>query len=385
MQGFAGLGVDKMSILGGQNVDTLAYRQFVTFIQKKEANMEYIRKSFTFEGKRYYVRGRTEAEAIKKMVLKEKELEEGKITVGSNMLVKDWAYRAVEAYKTNQKEVTRQTYIQRMRHCVLEVIGDMQLKSVKPLHCQNVLNMQAGKSRAHINEVAQILFFIFDKAVDNSLISSNPAAKLTKPAGTKTHRRAITETEREYLLRVCDVEPRFTLFLLMLYCGCRPSEAMEAQGRDIVDIDGYPTLHIRGTKTANADRFVPIPDTLYQKIKNTPKFEYLCPNQAGHKHNQKSYQRVCQHLRRELNISMGCRVYRNQLIPPYPLADDFVPYNLRHTFCTDLQKQGIDIRTAQYLMGHADIQMTANIYTHADNSTVVEAAKVMCATQKVAR
>ena len=70
-------------------------------------------------------------------------------------------------------------------------------------------------------------------------------------------------------------------------------------------------------------------------------------------------------------------MYRNQLIAPYPLADDFVPYNLRHTYCTDLQKKGIDIRTAQYLMGHSDISLTANIYTHADNSTILEAAKII--------
>lgn len=74
---------------------------------------------------------------------------------------------------------------------------------------------------------------------------------------------------------------------------------------------------------------------------------------------------------------MGCRIYRNQLIPPYPLADDFVPYNLRHTFCTDLQKKGVDIRIAQYLMGHSDISLTANIYTHADQSTIVDAAKTI--------
>ena len=70
-------------------------------------------------------------------------------------------------------------------------------------------------------------------------------------------------------------------------------------------------------------------------------------------------------------------MYRNQLIAPYPLADDFVPYNLRHTYCTDLQKKGIDIRTAQYLMGHSDISLTANIYTHADNSTTLEAARLI--------
>ena len=34
-------------------------------------------------------------------------------------------------------------------------------------------------------------------------------------------------------------------------------------------------LHIRDAKTDNSDRFVPLPNVLYQKIKNTPKFEYL--------------------------------------------------------------------------------------------------------------
>lgn len=334
-------------------------------------------KSFTFDGKRYYIRGDTEREVFEKMALKKRDLEEGKTVISSSMTVETWAYRAVESYKTRQKEITYKTYVSRMRHCILEEIGTMPLKSVKPIHCQEVLNLQAGKSKAQIAEVYQTLKFIFGKAQENGLIATNPAEHIVKPIGTKTYRRTITENERKHLLKVTETESRFTLFLLMLYCGCRPSEAIEAQGRDITEIDGYHILHIRGTKTANADRFVPIPEGLYQVIKKTPKFDYISPNEAGNKHTQKSYQRLCKHLRREMNISMGCKIYRNQLIPPYPLADDFVPYNLRHTYCTDLQKQGIDIRTAQYLMGHSDIKMTANIYTHADTSTIVDAAKII--------
>lgn len=45
--------------------------------------------------------------------------------------------------------------------------------------------------------------------------------------------------------------------------------------------------------------------------------------------------------------------------------------------CTNLQKKGVDIRTAQYLMGHSDITLTANIYTHADRTTITEAARLM--------
>lgn len=334
-------------------------------------------KTFTFDGKRYKVRGDSEKDAIVKMANKIRDLEEGRVILSSSMAVKDWANRAVDAYKTSQAEVTKSTYIRVMRHCILEHIGDMQLKQVKPLHCQQVINLQTGNSKAYINQVYQMLNFIFRTAVDNELILKNPAEKITKPAGTKTCRRSITNNERYHLLKVCETDDRFILFLLMLYCGCRPSEAREVKGMDLRLMEGQPVLHIRGTKTDNADRFVPIPNVLYQKIKNAPKFDYLCTTGAGKKYNQTSYRRLCERLYRELNISMGCKVYRNRLIPPYPLADDFVPYDLRHTYCTDLQKKGIDIRTAQYLMGHSDISLTANIYTHADNSTILEAAKLI--------
>lgn len=74
---------------------------------------------------------------------------------------------------------------------------------------------------------------------------------------------------------------------------------------------------------------------------------------------------------------MGCQVYRNQLLEPLPLAEDFRPYLFRHTYCTNLQKKGVDVRTAQALMGHADITETANIYTHSDNSLIVQAAEII--------
>ena len=84
----------------------------------------------------------------KYLALKKRALEEGKVVISSNMTVEDWAYRAVEIYKTRQKEVTKKKYISKMKHCVLEQIGYMPLKSVKPVHCQEVLNLLSGKSAA---------------------------------------------------------------------------------------------------------------------------------------------------------------------------------------------------------------------------------------------
>ena len=42
----------------------------------------------------------------------------------------------------------------------------------------------------------------------------------------------------------------------------------------------------------------------------------------------------------------------------------FDSHVLRHIYCSNLYHAGIDLKTAQYLMGHSTIQMTANVYTH---------------------
>lgn len=47
---------------------------------------------------------------------------------------------------------------------------------------------------------------------------------------------------------------------------------------------------------------------------------------------------------------------------------------LRHTYATLLHDAGIDLKLAQYLLGHSDIKVTANIYTHIQNHATKAAA-----------
>lgn len=69
---------------------------------------------------------------------------------------------------------------------------------------------------------------------------------------------------------------------------------------------------------------------------------------------------------------MGATVYRNQIIES-KVAEDLTPYCLRHTYCTDLQDAGVPLNIAKYLMGHDDVSVTANIYTHT-TETALESA-----------
>lgn len=337
-----------------------------------------VRKTFTFEGKRYSVYADNEVDAEVKKALKLKELEEGKYTIKKDMPLSKWATLCMETYKRPAvKEKTYENYMGILERCVLREIGHLPVSKIRPTDCQAVVNKQMGKSTYQINMTIRLMNFVFKKAVKEKLILDNPAEELTKPKGTKFRRRAMTPEERRAFLEVTEKFSRFNVFLLMYHCGCRPGEATRVKRSDIELVGDVPMLHIRGTKTEYADRFVPMPLVLYERFKDIPQKDYVAPNDAGKYMNEQSYKRCWNRLWREMNIEMGCEVYRNELIPPYPLADDFVPYCLRHTYCTDLQKKGIDIRTAQRLMGHADIRMTANVYTHVDEESILEAAKVL--------
>lgn len=333
--------------------------------------------TFTFDGKRYQIYADTQKELYRKAERKKLELEQGKIELAGSMTLGQWIEKCIDTYKTNQKEITNIKYRARIKHCITKHIGKYPLKSIKPLQLQECMNLQIGKSKTQINEVYNAIKFFFEKAMDNQLITVNPANSLIKPLGYTNHRRALTEKEQFHLIKAAETDRRYYIFLLMLYCGCRPEEAAGCQGHDIIKKNGIYLLHIRGTKTINSDRIVPIPMQLLTLIKNTPAFDYIACYNNGNKINSANRNRVWKSLKRQMNIDMGCKTYRNQLIPPYPLSKDIVPYCIRHTYCTNLAKKGIDIRIAQKLMGHSDISLTANIYTHVDALDIVKIAHVI--------
>lgn len=334
-------------------------------------------KTLTYDGKRYHIYGDTLEEVIEKKTEKLRDLKENKVILSGSMTVAQWIPRCLDAYKPNISDEYRSEMELRINKHIISRIGAVKLSAVKPLMCQEILNAQIGMSKSHITKLHQELAFIFEKAYENQLILTNPASHLTRPEGVAGERRSLTQTEREHFLTVSEAEPSFILFLLMLYCGCRPAEAMNACGSDIIEIEGVNVLHIRGTKTKNSDRHVPIPDELFEKIKDTPADEPIAKNHVGKAFGEPAYRRAVSSLKRAMNISMGAKLYRNKLMPPLPLDPDFTPYMLRHTYCTDLQKMGVDVRAAQKFMGHADISTTANIYTHQDNETLLQAAAIM--------
>ena len=341
-------------------------------------NKDSVTRTFTDDsGVRHYVSGKDEKEAQRKMAKLEEKIRRGEVVVSSKMPLDAWADKCIETYKVRQGTRTHYNYKNRYKNAIGQYIGKLPLSKIKPIDCQKCINQRIGYSQYEINQTHQIMNFLFNKAVDNKLISVNPAAGITRPSGSKTSRRSLTRYERDHFEKVFQANPeKYMLYMIMLKTGCRPDEACELQGRDIRLMEGRLMLHIRGTKTSNSDRLVPLDRKLYEMLCTKGPYELLCPNQHGKRATASSRKRLWENFKHDMNLSMGARIdpSTKEYIGVVPFPDDLVAYCFRHTYCTDLQKAGIDIRTAQALMGHADIQMTANIYTHADEEILISAA-----------
>lgn len=329
------------------------------------------------EGIRHDIRANSKKALEDKVIKLKSDLEAGYTPLKRNVLtVKKWADMCFEKYKADLDPNTYSIQKSCFDKWVGGNIGNMKLKDVKPLHCQDTMNRTAGHLASYtIRRVYQLMRFVFDKAVDNNLIRRNPAVRLSLPKGSKTSRRALTKYEEGICIRTVKKRPEYVFFLVMLMCGLRNSEVASLQGKDVILIEGERFIHVNGTKTKSAVRDVPCPDYLADRLPEVEPFQYMFTNQVGGKMNKPNYERLWKHFKKDMNIEAGCRTYRGALVPPYPIADDLCSYDLRHTFCTNLMKAGIDLRLAQKYMGHSDVKMTANIYSHADTESIVEGAK----------
>lgn len=334
----------------------------------------YYKKSFRDAyGIRHFVTGKTEEEAIVKRERLRMRLE---AQVQTSVLFAEWSEIALDTYKPNVSDRYKDQMRTRLTNHINPVIGKLPLSRITLIDCQRILNNVSSMSSSTITKVDQELKFYFEKAIDSRLLEKNPAEKTIRPNGYTHKRRSLTQEERTAFLKAAEQEPRFILFELMLYCGCRPSEAVQVKYEDVVEIDRIPFLHIRGTKTPNSDRFVPLPKELQPRLWKTPLRGFCALTGASERYSETSYRRLVARLKREMDIILGAKLYRNQIIES-KLSPDFVPYLFRHTYCTDLKKKGVDLRIARNLMGHADIKTTANIYDHDDTETLILAAVQM--------
>ena len=141
---------------------------------------------------------------------------------------------------------------------------------------------------------------------------------------------------------------------------------------------------IETTKTDAGTRVLPITEDVAQMFqaiiedRNAPKVEKAIDGYSGFLFcDDNGMPLVAMHWQHRFNHMVGRYndIYRVQM-------PNITPHVCRHTYCSNMAKSGMNPKTLQYLMGHSDISVTMNVYTHIGFDDAEEELKRMEEFQK---
>ena len=355
------------------------------------------------EGKRirksFYGKSRTEAE--RKRDEFKASLDKG-LKYNSDITVGEW----VKIYKDTYRQNVDEAYIINddvPYNRLVNDLGYMKVHVVTESDLQQSLNKLKGTSFSNCDKYRQCLKRVFERARKNKIILDNPAEDLVMPQYTKGTHRALESWEIRLILDHWN-EPGLYAGLwvmLMMLAGLRRGEmiALDWSAVDLVNrlLEVRQTAVIRSNqseivKRAKTDagiRTIPICPPLYDALCSVPESRrkgLVCLSAHGKQLTESSVSRgietFCKALERIANGEpMFQRGKRNDIAKQE--SDDnrirfsFRVHDLRHTFCTILYMLGIDLKTAQYYMGHSDINTTLGIYTHLNKEMVSRSNQII--------
>lgn len=318
-----------------------------------------------------------------KMILK--DLDDEIVPRGGEMTVVELVRKYI-LQKTGVRHNTEANYNFVLNIIKKEDFGKKRIDRVKLSNAKAWLIklQQDGRGYSTIHSVRGVVRPAFQMAVDDDLIRKNPFEfqLATVVVNDSVTREAITRKQERTFLEFVKNDKHFCKYYDGIYVlfktGLRISEFVGLTIQDVdlknrkLNVDHQLQRKrnmeyvIEDTKTNCGTRVIPMADDVYECFeriisnRKKPKIEPMIDGKSGFLfldkndmpmvalHWEKYFQHICQKYN---------SIYKVQM-------PKVTPHVCRHTFCSNMAKSGMNPKTLQYLMGHSDIGVTLNTYTH---------------------
>ena len=307
------------------------------------------------------------------------------------------------ASKTGLRGTTKTNYIYMYDKFVRNGFGKKKIAKIKYsdvlfFYKELLKEMQINT----IEVINNVLRPTFELAVRDEIIRNNPVngtLNELKKSGEYTvgKRKALTREQQDAFFQIIN-EPNHirwsNLFTVMFGTGLRVGEFTALRWDDcdfenrVINITHslsyYPQFdkdfkcayRMGEPKTKAGIRTIPMLDKVYEALLNERAYQesnnkhctneidgfsgFIFFNKFGNVHNQSSLNSAIQRLITKYNMDEELKAKkekRKSIIIPH-----FTCHVVRHTFCTRLYENDVDIKTTQSIMGHTDVQTTLDIY-----------------------
>jgi integrase len=341
------------------------------------------------DGRRRSLCARTRQEVAKKLQQAQRTIAEGLPLAGERQTVGDFLASWLKdsaAHKVRPKTLRR--YQELVRLHMLPEIGRVPLTKLTPQHVERMMSSAANKgaSPRTVNHCRAVLRNALNHAMRHGVVGRNVASLAGAPHVPEREFHALTPESARSILAAVRGDRLEALFTVALACGLRQSEALGLRWTD-VDFDSS-NLTIQRTlqrvnrefqffepKTKRSRRTIVLPTPVLtalrehrsrqieERLRVGPAWEgekwgglvfsdeIGCPLSGFH---------VTKRFRRLLGLA-GLPTMRY--------------HDLRHGAASLMAAQGVPVRVAMEILGHAQISTTMNIYAHVAPELQKEAAE----------
>ncbi len=316
------------------------------------------------------------------------ELETGSYITPGKITFADFIDTWREKYAVNHLgTATLENYLQHLNKRVVPHIGHLKLEDIKPMHLVDLMDSLANGGRIDgregklstgtVHYIHRAVRNVFSRAVEWRLIQSNPMDGVKKPKLETRDLDVYTKEETEKIFTYLEEEQELwrLLITLALTTGLRRGEILGLEWKHINfeagTIDVLQTLsftkngyEIKEPKTKTSKRRLEVPASLLGDLKEYKK-----------KCNEERL--ACADLWQGGEHFFVFNSWNGKPLNPYSVKTWWTRFTkrrhiryinfhaLRHTSATLLLNQGLHAKIIQARLGHANINTTLNIYTHA--------------------
>lgn len=281
--------------------------------------------------------------------------------------------------------LTRQRYGDHLRLHIVPQLGHLRLKHLNPMIIQEAMNRlsEKGLSPATVRYSLTVLRAALKYAIRCQMLRQNPALAVESPSIEHKEKRALNDDQAAALWNALQEHRLFSLFFVAAYTGLRQGELLALRWADINFEDSK--IHVRHSLYREDGKA-----TLKQPKSRKSRRVHIMPSQVvevlAMRKSQQDQERLLEEGRWEeqgfifttkhgrplngTNVSHRFRELQEQAgLSPVSF------HELRHTYGSIAIRAGVPLPHVSELMGHSQISVTADFYSHFQEPAQKDAAR----------
>ncbi len=336
-------------------------------------------------GGRKWFYGHTRAEVVRKLAGGVKSAAEGvPFTDETNTLgrfLSDW----IETSKTRIKPSTYESYLSIINVHLIPALGERRIARLTPQMVQALMaeKLEAGLSPRRVAYIRAVLRKALNDAMRWGIASRNVVALVEAPRSERHEIRPFTAEEAHRFLAQVKGDPLEALYVVAISTGLRQGELLGLQWDDVDLEEGV--LHVRNAlqridgefqlvspKSSHSRRTVPLPaiarTALATHAERTKQGQATSPGSTADGWNLI----FRSSSGKPMNATTISHSFHRHLTAAGLRDQRF--HDLRHACASFLLSQGANPRVVMELLGHSQISLTLETYSHVHAGIAKEAA-----------